>query len=713
LLKKDDIFKQNWKNVAFLLCFATIVVFVVQILGLLQPFEWKVYDWFFQIRANEPKDRRIVIVGMTESDIRKYGHPISDRDLARLIEKIKAQKPDQIGLDLVRDLRVGRGKNDLDRVFKMTPNLIGIEKVIGSNDEKIAPSPILKKYDRVAIADVEVDKDGVLRRGIYHVKQNQTDYISLGGALAYFYLQKRDYRPDSTSSKAIKWGNVVFPPFRENDGGYRRNYLNSIISQNNRDNNRSFYLTQYLINFRNPAQSFERVSFSQVLDDCKRSHPTEKKLICTSPIKPNFFKNKIVLIGMTAISIKDEFYTPYSFSFNTSPKPVHGVEFQANLTSHIISAVLEGRPIVKSIPEWGEFGLVLLFGIITTILIWLQASTKNYSWLTIKIIGITLFLASSLMIASFSSFSLGGMWIPIIFPLIEIIIISIANSGLILHWKNLELKALQEELIFEKKRAALASLLGGVTHDLKNSLNAIILFVDLIRYTALKIREKLVEEINLDRRELLAEIEIELDNIKKHSQTILHYGDKSKKIIERFLYQFKGETSKSEAIDVNHEINSLFEIALEGKQIENDQFCINIETNYDLEIGEREVVLGDFCLIITNLVYNACDELIKVFDEKQQKEEAFSPILKVSTQLLAKDWLEIVVSDNGEGIDESISSEIFKSFKTTKPVGKGTGMGLYFVYELVKKNQGQINWYRKDGFTNFVVKLPMSEKISK
>lgn len=123
------------------------------------------YDWFFQLRPIEPIDEKIVIVGMDERDIRKYGHPISDRDLARVISKIKAGNPKVIGLNIVRDRPVREGIEELNEVFATTPNLISVEKVVGEKGDTIAPPPELANRKQIASVDVAVDSDGVLRRG--------------------------------------------------------------------------------------------------------------------------------------------------------------------------------------------------------------------------------------------------------------------------------------------------------------------------------------------------------------------------------------------------------------------------------------------------------------------------------------------------------------------------------------------------------------------
>ncbi len=65
--------------------------------------------------------------------------------------------------------------------------------------------------------------------------------------------------------------------------------------------------------------------------------------------------------------------------------------------------------------------------------------------------------------------------------------------------------------------------------------------------------------------------------------------------------------------------------------------------------------------------------------------------------------------DNGPGINPSIQKDIFKPFFTTKPVGQGTGLGLYISHEIVRKHQGRIIQENLvEGGALFEVFLPVS-----
>ena len=73
-----------------------------------------------------------------------------------------------------------------------------------------------------------------------------------------------------------------------------------------------------------------------------------------------------------------------------------------------------------------------------------------------------------------------------------------------------------------------------------------------------------------------------------------------------------------------------------------------------------------------------------------------------------RDAIEIQVQDTGTGIPTEIQSKIFHPFFTTKEVGKGTGLGLALVYEIIEKHNGKISFDSEVGKgTNFKVLLPL------
>jgi len=84
-------------------------------------------------------------------------------------------------------------------------------------------------------------------------------------------------------------------------------------------------------------------------------------------------------------------------------------------------------------------------------------------------------------------------------------------------------------------------------------------------------------------------------------------------------------------------------------------------------------------------------------------------MVEVSTRKLA-DRIEICVKDNGSGIPTELKDNIFQPFFTTKPTGKGTGLGLNLSYDIITKGHGgQLKVETEEGLgTRFIVQLPIS-----
>ncbi|NPD47750.1 sensor histidine kinase [Lentimicrobium sp. S6] len=82
--------------------------------------------------------------------------------------------------------------------------------------------------------------------------------------------------------------------------------------------------------------------------------------------------------------------------------------------------------------------------------------------------------------------------------------------------------------------------------------------------------------------------------------------------------------------------------------------------------------------------------------------------ITITTKLLT-DKISISIKDTGSGISKELQSKIFDPFYTSKPVGKGTGMGLFIVYGLVQENHGSIDLISEPGVgSEFIIKIPIT-----
>lgn len=374
----------------------TAPILLLRFGGLLQGGEWNMLDQFFRWRLlQESPEKRIAIVTIDEEDIKKVGKwPIPDQVLAKAIANIKAQQPRAIGLDIYRDLPVEPGHQDLVNILKSTPNLYGIEKVV---NPIIAPPPSLNA-ERVGFADQVVDADGKVRRALLSVNlsQNKTRY-SLAVKLAQHYLNKEGITTKWVDNDP-RWGKAVFERFVGNDGGYV-----------NADSGGY----QILLNFRGNQENFATFPLRDILE---------------KPIKPNSLRDRLVLIGTTAASIKDVLYTPYNSGLFGSSQPMTGVTVHANIISQIISAAVDGRPLLRVWPEPIEWLWILVWAA-------LGALVSRQLRSSIAIIASLILAGAGLLGIGFLAFCL-GWWLPII-PSLLVLLGSAVALELVTH-KQLE-----------------------------------------------------------------------------------------------------------------------------------------------------------------------------------------------------------------------------------------------------------------------------------
>lgn len=440
-------------------------------IGLLQPFELAALDEFFRRRPSEPVDERVVIVEVNEEDVRKHGLPISDAKLAKMITNIIEQQPRAIGLDIYRDLPVEPGHQELINVYKTTPNLIGIQKVIGSSyGVAINPPPVLYELGQVSSNDFVPDPDGKIRRALLSIKtKNDETVIGLGAQLALLYLEAENITLEivDAANNKLKLGKATFTPFTANDGGYVHADLGGY---------------QILANFRNLKHGFRTISVSDVLE---------------GKIPPNFARNRIVLIGVTAESAGDYFFTPYSNGlFGSVVRRKSGVFIHADVTSQIISAALDGRPQIKFWADIKEWLWIIFWSITGSTVIWLRRY-KNTN-INFGLTNIYLLSIGAVIIASSYIAFLSGWWLPVVPGFLGLIASAMVTTGYIARstasMRHTFGRYLSNEVVTTLLEAPSGLKLGG------EMLQATLLISDLRGFSALSERvspQKIVEIINL------------------------------------------------------------------------------------------------------------------------------------------------------------------------------------------------------------------------
>jgi CHASE2 domain-containing sensor protein len=368
------------------------LIVLVRLSGALQLIEWVTFDSFLRLRSSEPIDRRIVIVGIDEADIQRIGnYPIPDHEIAKLLRTLQKYQPRVIGLDIVRDLPVEPGHDELVATFKDIKNLIVVEKVIPIS---IKPPPDFLP-EQIGFIDYLSDDDGKVRRALLGINtpKNEEKYaFSLPLRLAETYLKAEGIKLSNGihDREAMRFGSTELPRFLPNSGGYA---------------GVDDFGIQILLNYRNGRERFRTLSLGDI-NDIEAAQGN-------SDVLRDIFGSRIVLIGKTAPSIKD-FINTSAIANLQPPGKIYGVEFHAHVTSQIVSAVLDKRPVFKTWSQGWEYLWIVAWGVLAIYLGRLtQSPLKNLVYVA----------AASLGLVGISyAFIVGGWWIPVAPALLVLVI---------------------------------------------------------------------------------------------------------------------------------------------------------------------------------------------------------------------------------------------------------------------------------------------------
>jgi signal transduction histidine kinase len=258
------------------------------------------------------------------------------------------------------------------------------------------------------------------------------------------------------------------------------------------------------------------------------------------------------------------------------------------------------------------------------------------------------------------------------------------------------LKSTQAQLIHAEKMASLGELTAGIAHEIQNPLNFVNNFAELNT------------ELNAEGRDALKSGNWEgaeeiLMNILDNEQKILHHGKRADAIVKGMLQHSQKGSGTKEPANINNLVTEYLHLAYHGLKAKDKSFNAHLKTDLDPGIGSIDIIQQDIGRVLLNLFNNA---FYAVSEKSKTAGPDYQPTVKVSTRK-SSTGIEISVTDNGNGIPQSIKDKIFQPFFTTKPTGEGTGLGLSLSYDIVKAHGGNITVDSLHGqSTTFTIILP-------
>ena len=281
-----------------------------------------------------------------------------------------------------------------------------------------------------------------------------------------------------------------------------------------------------------------------------------------------------------------------------------------------------------------------------------------------------------------------------------------------------ELKSTQSQLIQSEKMASLGELTAGIAHEIQNPLNFVNNFSELNTELIKEIQD--IRHKTQDGKSETEEDQL-LHDIASNLDKINHHGKRADAIVKGMLQHSRSSSGAKEPTDINALCDEYLHLSYHGLRAKDKSFNAKYETDFDSSLPKINVVPQDIGRVVLNLINNAfyaVNEKSKACQaEPVEAGASYQPTVSISTKKI-NNKIEINVSDNGNGIPESIKEKIFQPFFTTKPTGQGTGLGLSLSYDIVKAHGGALRVESKhiEGLspeasaqvgTEFIIKLPI------
>jgi len=269
-----------------------------------------------------------------------------------------------------------------------------------------------------------------------------------------------------------------------------------------------------------------------------------------------------------------------------------------------------------------------------------------------------------------------------------------------------ESKTLESQLVQAQKLEAIGQLASGVAHEintpiqyigdnlsaLQDNFNDIIACQNKL-YALADSRFK----TEIDRLKVEHDLEFILEDSPKAIQQAQEGVERVAEIVKAMKSFSHIESSQNKRPANLHEsLHNALTISRNSYK-----YIANVETEFADDIGLIDCYPSELNQVFLNLIVNAAHAI-------EEKHNAMG-LIKITTRRL-NDMVEILIADNGAGIDPAIQQKVFNMFFTTKEIGRGTGQGLSLSHSIVvEKHKGKLFFESTPGVgTTFHVQLPIS-----
>ncbi|MEL6385344.1 MAG: ATP-binding protein, partial [Cyanobacteria bacterium J06626_18] len=292
-----------------------------------------------------------------------------------------------------------------------------------------------------------------------------------------------------------------------------------------------------------------------------------------------------------------------------------------------------------------------------------------------------------------------------------------ADKSQQLQSKNLELSQslakltiAQGQLVQAEKMSSLGQLVAGIAHEINNPVNFIhgnLAHAGEYTQNLMNLVEKMEAGAS---QEILKDMmaEMDLDFVKEDLPRLLASMETGTYRIREIVLSLRNFSRLDEAevktVDIHQGLDSTLTILGHRTKAHSSRPGIQIVKCYG-DLPTVECYPGPLNQVFMNLLSNALDAL-----EEKHIHSADEPSkIAIRTEVVKGDRVQIHIQDNGPGISPEVQQSVFKYLFTTKPAGKGTGLGLTISRDIVEsKHEGRLSVFSNLGEgTTFTIELPI------
>ncbi|NQS97090.1 MAG: response regulator [candidate division Zixibacteria bacterium] len=244
-------------------------------------------------------------------------------------------------------------------------------------------------------------------------------------------------------------------------------------------------------------------------------------------------------------------------------------------------------------------------------------------------------------------------------------------------------RLMESQLQQAQKMEAIGTLAEGIAHDFNNLLTGI---MGNVEFAIFRMKDS--------------------EDISENLESIFQSSKRAAELTSQLLAFGKKRLEHPKPIDLRISFKEAIQLIRRTKSP-----LINIKLTMN---AEKHIINGDDGQInqmLMNLLINACDAMPEggVINIRTENTSMISDNLEFKGEYESMEYIRLVISDTGTGIEKENLKRIFEPFYTTKEVGKGTGLGLAMVYGIVKSHQGLIEVESTVGAgTSFSLYFPLS-----